>query len=158
MLTKGIHKKVNIAHEPGEWLDIRKVSSGYIDVARDIEGRKQAKTIKDMGGLSAMPSFKRCPKCAGQQEEGHECNPLDMFAKEERDKNPAAVDATALDRKTMLNAGILAWSYDDEVSEESVAALDEPTADWAFREIVSYVNETATVEAKKDATKSSTSS
>lgn len=160
MLTKGIAKKIELPHEPGEWLEIRKVSSGYIDVAREIASRRSARSIKDMGGIGSFDvgGIKRCPKCSSELVEGHECNPLDVFAKEERDKNPAAVDATSLDRKTMLNAGIHAWSYDEKVTEETIADLDEPTADWAFREIVSFLNETQTVGAKKEGTKTSTSS
>ncbi len=160
MHTKGIAKKVELPHEKDAWIEIRKVSSGYIDVARDLQLRRNNRSIKDMGGLSGLDigGIKRCPKCSNQLEDGHECNPLDVFAKEEREKNPAAVDATALDRKTMLNAGIHAWSSDLEVSEETIADLDEPTADWTFREIVKFVNETQTVEAKKEGTRTSTDS
>ncbi|MCH8902058.1 MAG: hypothetical protein IIC88_07135 [Chloroflexi bacterium] len=158
MLTKGITKKIDHPHEPGQWVVIRKASSGYIDLAREAFTRRASRSIKDMGGLGGMPNFKRCPKCGAQQEDGHECNPLDLFAKEEREKNPSAVDATTLDRKIMLNAAIASWSEDEQVNEESVAYLDEFTADWLFREIVSYVNEDMTAEAKKDETKTSSSS
>jgi hypothetical protein len=158
MHTKGMTKTLDHPHEEGQWVKIRKVSSGYLDVAREIFSRRTSRNIKDMGGLGGLGNIKRCPKCSGQAEEGHECNPLDVFAKEEREKGPAAVDASMLDRKTMLNAAITAWSTECEVSEENVADLDEFTADWLFREIVSYVNEGMTAEAKKGATKPSSSS
>ena len=158
MHSKGITKKLDHPHEPGEWVTIRKVSSGYLDQAREAFARRSSRQIKEMGGLASLPSFTRCPKCGGQQEEGHECNPLDVFAKEERAKGPSAVDATTLDRKVMLNAAIASWSSKQEVNEESVADLDEFTADWLFREIVSFVNEDMTVEAKKEQTKTSSSS
>jgi hypothetical protein len=158
MHTKGITKKLDHPHEEGQWVTIRKVSSGYLDIAREAFSRRSSKTIKDMGGLGSMPPFKRCPKCAGQLEDGHECNPLDVFAKEERAKGPSAIDAATLDRKAMLNAAIISWSADMKVNEDSVADLDEFTADWLFREIVSYVNEGMTAGAKKGQTKSSGSS
>lgn len=158
MHTKGITKKLDHPHESGEWVTIRKVSSGYLDLAREAFSRRGSRQIKEMGGLGSIPNIKRCPKCAGQQEDGHECHPLDVFAKEERMKNPAAVDASMLDRKVMLNASITSWSSDEDVNEESVADLNEFTADWLFREIVSFVNEDMTVEAKKEATKPSSSS
>jgi hypothetical protein len=81
-----------------------------------------------------------------------------VFAKEERERNPSAVDAATLDRKVMLNAGIASWSSDQKVDEESVADLNEFTAEWLFREIVSFVNEDMTAEAKKEETKLSSSS
>ena len=158
MHSKGITKKLDHPHEQGEWVTIRKVSSGSLDLAREAFSRRASRSIKEMGGLASLPNFTRCPKCGGQQEEGHECNPLDVFAKEERAKGPSAVDATTLDRKIMLNAGITSWSSDEEVNEEWVADLDEFTADWLFREIVSFVNEDMTVEAKKEQTKTSSSS
>ena len=111
-----------------------------------------------MGGMGNMPNFKRCPKCDAQVEDGHECSPLDVFAKEERERNPGAVDATTLDRKTMLNAAVTSWSSDVEVDDESIADLDEFTAEWLFREIVSFVNENMTVEEKKEETRPSSSS
>ena len=158
MHTKGINKKLDLPHEAGEWIEIRKVSSGYVDAARDIASRKAQRGIKDMGGIANLTSndLKRCPKCDAQLIEGHQCNPLDVFAKEEREANPSVVGATLLDRKTMLNAGIIGWSAEVKVGEESIADLDETTAYWAFQEIVNYVNETQTVEAKKGGTKSST--
>ncbi len=158
MHTKGITKKLDHPQEEGQWVTIRKVSSGYLDVARETFSRRTSRNIKEMGGLAGLGNFKRCPKCSGQLEEGHQCNPLDVFAKEEREKGPAAVDASMLDRKTMLNAAITSWSADVEVNEENVADLDEFTADWLFREIISYVNEGMTAEAKKGTTRPSSSS
>ena len=158
MHTKGLTKRLAHPREEGEWVTIRKVSSGYLEVAREVFSRRTSRNIKEMGGLGGLGNFKRCPKCGGQLEDGHECNPLDVFAKEEREKGPAAVDATTLDRKTMLNAAITSWSAEMEVNEESVADLDEFSADWLFREIVSFVNEGTTIEAKKAPTKPSSDS
>ena len=158
MHTKGLTKKLDHPHEEGEWIIIRKVSSGYLDQARETFSRRSSRTIKEMGGMGNMPNFKRCPKCDAQQEEGHECSPLDVFAKEERVKNPSAVDATTLDRKTMLNAAVTSWSSEVEVNEKEVADLDEFTAEWLFRQIVSFVNENMTVEAKKEETRPYSSS
>jgi hypothetical protein len=158
MHTKGITKKLDHPHEPGEWVIIRKVSSGYIKLAEEAFARRTSRSIKDMGGFGNVPNFKRCPKCGAQQENDHECSPLDVFAKEERERNPSAVDAATLDRKVMLNAGIASWSSDQKVDEESVADLNEFTAEWLFREIVSFVNEDMTAEAKKEETKLSSSS
>ncbi len=35
MHTKGITKKLDHPHEPGEWVVIRKVSSGFLDLTRE---------------------------------------------------------------------------------------------------------------------------
>lgn len=158
MHAKGLTKRLDHPHEPGEWVVIRKVSSSYLDLARETFSRRSARSVREMGGLAGMPNIKRCPKCGGQQEDGHECNPLDVFAKEEREISPSAVDAASLDRKVMLNAAITSWSSDEEVNEESVGDLTEFSADWLFREIVSFVNEDMTAEAKKETTKPSSSS
>ena len=158
MHTKGLTKRLDHPNEEGEWVTIRKVSSGYIKLAREEAERRGQRSIREMGGLGNMPNFKRCSKCDGQQEDGHQCNPLDLFAKEERVKNPSAVDATGLDRTIMLNAAVTSWSSEVEVNEKEVADLDEFTAEWLFRQIVSFVNENMTVEAKKEETRPSSSS
>ena len=158
MHTRGITKKLDHPHEEGEWVIIRKVSSGYLDLAKETFTRRSSRQVREMGGMGSLLNFKRCPKCGDQQQEGHECSPLDVFAQAERAKNPAAVDATTLDRKTMLNASITSWSSEVEVNEEEVADLDEFTAEWLFREVVSFVNENMTVEEKKEGTRPSSSS
>lgn len=49
---------------------------------------------------------------------------------------PAKADAIAsYDRLYLLNHGLTSWSYGDTVDVEE---LDEPTADWAAREILAY--------------------
>jgi hypothetical protein len=44
---------------------------------------------------------------------------------------------TAYDKRYLLTHGIAAWSY-GEFLPDLIEALDEPTADWAAREILSY--------------------
>ncbi len=158
MHARGQTKRLEHPNVDGEWVEIRKVSSAYIKLAGEMNERRGQRGIKEMGGLRNLPDIKRCPKCDAAQADGHECNPLDVFAKEERAANPAAVDIGKLDRKIMLDAAITSWSSDEKVNEESIGDLTEFTADWLFREIVSFVNEDMTAEAKKGKTKTSSSS
>ena len=158
MHTRGQTKRLEHPNEAGAWVEIRKVSSAYIGLARETNMRRGQRSIREMGGLKNLPDVKRCPKCDTAQADGHECNPLDVFAKEERTANPAAVDIGALDRKIMLDAAITSWSSDEEVNDESIGDLNEFTAEWLFREIVSFVNEDMTAAAKKEKTKPSSSS
>jgi len=71
-------------------------------------------------------------------------NALQEVGREQK-QDPAA----KYDKGTVLGWGIVKWSYDAEVSKENIDALDEKTADWAFREILS-LNEPRTEDEQKN--------
>ncbi|HET6498164.1 MAG TPA: hypothetical protein VFH17_03815 [Coriobacteriia bacterium] len=120
MLTSKISKTVDIPHEPGEWLTIRRLSGKAIERARSEFSREVIGVFgRDM--LEGMKS----------QADADEAAP-------ETEPNPLA----GLDVSTVLRCGITAWSYGKRVQPEQVDDLDEVTRDWAAREIIALGSET----------------
>ena len=131
MLTIGITDKLDIPHEPGEWIEIRKLSWKHLADAR--KGRQETvfATVRAMGGevLNALPS--RCSKGCGEEKHDGACPPPAERA------DPSATDPTnEFDIETLLQSAIIAWSYEEPVSRETVNDLNEPTTKWLAGEIV----------------------
>lgn len=123
-IITNITRRAPVPHEPGEWLDIKRLSWRQLEHADSVQQDKLLPQMKKMGGdlIGAL---------------------RDVGKKQEQD--PVA----KYDRGTVLEAGIAGWSYDAQVNKENIDALDEATADWAFREILA-LNEPRTEEEKKN--------
>ncbi len=113
MLITGITKRVEIPHEPGEWMEFKKLSWRQIEVAASVYSDNALKRIKEMGG-DLLASLRK----------------LDSKEKEQ------AKDIPRYDKGTVLEAGIIKWSYNAKINKETIGELDEITAEWAFNEIL----------------------
>ena len=108
-------QRLDIPHEAGEWMEILPLSWAHLEVARRL---KTEDAIKQASLLDAA-MLKNIQSVAAD-------NP-----------SAAASAGDGLDKGTVLEHGITAWSYQIEVSAENVRALDEATAMWAFDAIAS---------------------
>lgn len=133
MLTKGITDKRDIPHEPGEWIEIRKLSWIDLDDAREARQAAVFGNVKAMGGevMAALP--KRCKKGCGEEKHDGACPPP-----EERADDSAADPTNEYDQNIMLHRGIVAWSYEEPSSGANIDTLDEVTAHWIHGELVVY--------------------
>lgn len=123
MLTHKIIRRVELPHEPGAWIDVRQLSYLQLDFAREI-GATQA--LERMGKIT--------PELRQQLAEARVA-----IARAQGDDVSVLVAGDPLagyDVQTLLQAGIVAWSYDDPVTPQSVDELDEKTADYVARELV----------------------
>ena len=112
-LTTSFSKRVEIPHEPGEWMEVKRLSWRQEDMAKEIKAENLLKQMKAMGP-DMVASVRKTAR--GQEA------PKDRKAD--------------LDQLFVLQAGIISWSYDEEVSQETIERLDSETADWAFNEIL----------------------
>lgn len=105
-------QQIAVPHESGQWLEVHPLSWADLESARRVQTESAIKQ-------AAMFSAETIQSLQGQAQGAAEMDPGD-----------------SLDKASVLNAGIKNWSYDDPVSPENIARLDEPTAQWAFDEIV----------------------
>lgn len=132
MLTIGITDRRDIPHEPGEWMEFRKLSWKQLQDAREARQEAVFGKVKQMGSevMGALP--KTCRRCGEEKHDGP-CPPA-----EQRADASAADPTNEYDRDTLLHAGIVQWSYEEGVTDATIDELDEPTAAWAHAEIVAY--------------------
>lgn len=123
-LVTDIVRRVDIPHETGEWMELKRLSWRQLEKAEEIQSDSLLPKMKKMGGdiINALQEV-------GKKQE------QDLTAK--------------YDKGAVLGWGIVSWSYDAEVNEGNIDALDEKTANWAFREILS-LNEPRTEEEQKN--------
>src|SRR3990172_11779280 len=100
MLTYRVIKRVDVEHEPGAWIEVRLPSLHILERAKQAKSKQ---SISLMSGIDV--DFSR----------------LQGFT--------AADQAERLeyDWLTLLQACILVWSYEEPVTPENVAELDEVT-------------------------------
>lgn len=122
-------RRVEIPHEPGEWMELKRLSWRQLELAKDVASSDALKRIKSVGGDMMIA----LQKYGNEQKKG-------------KDRDPAS----QYDRGIVLEAGVAGWSYDAELKKESIDALDEETAEWAFREILS-LNKPRSEEEQKNA-------
>ncbi|HXO85229.1 MAG TPA: hypothetical protein VN803_06865 [Gemmatimonadales bacterium] len=135
-------QRVEIPHEPGNWIEFRKPSGAVVREARRVVESEGRKGVRDFGaeivkaftgGDDDDAAVRRTAKLAKQQE-----------------YDPSSFDRTtllagcALDGKDVKGA-IVAWGGDSytgadgkavPVMRESVDDLDEATAQWAHEYVV----------------------
>lgn len=134
-LVRGQTLRLDIPHEPGEWVEIKKLPWGLLDGAREARTRAVILRAKDMG-----PELMASLRDAGKREDVQEA---------------LADEVNEYDRGFLFEHAIAAWSYDAPVSD--VADLDEVTADWLAREIVQFNSRRRTDAEQLDAMLPSTS-
>jgi 23S rRNA U2552 (ribose-2'-O)-methylase RlmE/FtsJ len=125
MLISNQAQRVDIPHEPGEWMEIKKLSWRQLVLAADIQTDETISRLKKIGG--------------------------DLFKSLTTEKAKQETDSSLkYDRGFVLEAGICRWSYDADVNKENIEKLDEQTAKWAF-DAITGLNKPLTDEERKNA-------
>ncbi len=117
MIIGTVVTRLDVPGEPGEWVEIRKLSHKAL---------AQAAQARSETGLAAMRALGSDLLLALQQ--ARTAAP---------DDSAAATDAAAgYDRDVVLQRGVVRWSYGVPVAPDALADLDEATARWLASEIV----------------------
>jgi hypothetical protein len=103
-------------------ITVRKLSGSQIDQAHEVKNAAQVKSLRALGGelMSAMRS------------------PEDVEAAKAKNaaKDKRQVRIEALDRSTVLVAGIDSWSDSKSLTPENVAGLEEDVSQKTFEAII----------------------
>jgi len=117
-LVTNLTHLVEIPHEPGQTLTVRRLSWRELEEAKAARGRKAIASFKDLGP-ELMEQLRRADRPEPEQSNG-----------------ASQRSAEDYDRGVLLRAGIVEWSYDAPVNEETVEQLDEETAAFAAEAIL----------------------
>ena len=111
LVDKSKTERLDIPHEPGEWIDIRAVTGAELDESGDQVTTKVVHQFADQ--LSSILSARRDP-----------------------DQKKSSDRKAGYDPAILLNYAITAWSYPVPVTKDSIALLDGKTRDWIWEEVV----------------------
>ena len=119
-LTSHIVKHIDLAHEPGQWVEARMPSKTILDKAALIDQRKSLENWKgvDFSGLEGF-----------------------VKSQSEQAQQKAKKASDSFDWPTVLGHCITAWSYDAEVTPENVADLDEVTVEAVMAALIPHEDE-----------------
>jgi hypothetical protein len=115
MLTSNLTERREVPHEPGSWFVFKLLSWKALEDARQA---RQIGALRSLSGLSDVVRDLQQARTNGEVL-ATETDPLNDY-----------------DRATLLKASVKEWSYDAPVNAETLADLDDVTAEWASREIL----------------------
>ncbi len=116
MLTKGITKRVELPHEPGAWIEVKLLGYRQLEAAKQKRLFDQIKIFRELGPQAPTvtpaidPDGPVVPVVP---------DPLNTY-----------------DQGMLLEAAIVAWSYDAKVTIDAIQSLDEQTAEYVARQVV----------------------
>jgi len=116
-----ITHKLDIPHEPNEWIEFKELGWRTLEAARETKARNSLMSFRDLG-----PEFFKTITTP---------TPVEGDAPEKAPE--AEADPTdTYDMSILLRSSIVAWSYSVPCNEGNIDDLDQRTASWAFKEII----------------------
>lgn len=122
MLTSGFVQTYEIPGEPGMTIELRLLSWSQLEKARRVALVAAVERMREIGGADGIAELQ---KLGAPSSNGAPADPLGEY-----------------DRLALLKMGVVRWSYDAEVTPETLGDLDEATARWATRIIAGLETET----------------
>ena len=109
MALVGKTERRDIPGEDGEWIDFRKLTGGELDQAEEVQTQRSLAMVKGLDP-AAVSAIRTDPSVAVV----------------------AAPDpAAAYDKATLVQYGVVAWSYGEDCNERNKKRLEAATRDWA---------------------------
>ena len=123
--------KLDIPHEPGEWIEASALSWSVFQEAEDVATSRAAERsalILKSAGPDAVRAL------AGMDQADAETPAGDKY-----------------DRRTVLQGAIKSWSYSEPPTPENIDALDPETASWLFDVVIAANTRSKTLGEKSSA-------
>lgn len=106
-LTHKVTTRIDLPHEPGQWIEARLPSKLILDRAEQARQRRAAQMARDFGA-DMFQALRGLTVDAAERE---------------------AAPGDSVDWYTLLTDCITAWSYDEPVSADAIGGLDAETVD-----------------------------
>ena len=126
LVTKDTTEQVPIPHEDGQWMQFRRLSWLEMTEAAETAERRSVKKMTQFGSeaVGAIIASHEKTAAATADTDG------------DGDATPTkAPTVGSYDRESLLESGIVAWSYEEKVSQKTIKQLDAKTARWAAEQI-----------------------
>lgn len=109
-------KVLDVPGDPDQTITIRMLAPESLEQAAKLQQRKVMQDVRDMGGMAILKEFEDL-KATGA--DARAADPLLQF-----------------DRVTLLEKGIMGWTYEPKVSRVTCADLTEDVAEFVARAIL----------------------
>src|SRR5262245_17579226 len=112
-------RTLEVPDDPPHTVTIQKLAGRHVEQARREQQVESIAYVKRVGGIAEFRQQVATVDPTGEQVAAVAHDPARLYA-----------------RSVVLEKGITAWTYDDPVTPETIADLDEPAADWLFHAIL----------------------
>ena len=116
MLARNDEWQVDLPHEAGQWVRLRRLSGRQLERAAEVRSNDALESMRSLGDLL------KDTVTTEAQAEGAKQLQLDPTRK--------------YDRWTVLHFGLKAWSYPEPCSKENIDELDDQTIDFIVRQLI----------------------
>lgn len=128
MLTNLITEQLDLPHEEGAWIKVRKPSALVLREARSVAHAAWKESLADYSSVDPA-LLAKIVETRVQDTNGN-------------GKEPEPVDPlTGYDDMTLVRACVIEWSYDVPVTPDTIAELDEETILFVARSLVPKADE-----------------
>ena len=126
LVTKDTTEQVPIPHEDGQWMQFRRLAWLEMVEAAETAERRSVKKMTQFGSeaVGAIIASHEKTAAATADTDG------------DGDTTPTkAPTVGSYDRESLLENGIVAWSYNETPSPKTIRQLDAETARWAAEQV-----------------------
>lgn len=113
--------RMEVPHEPGEWIDVRQLGYTELEACRDAVTKKFFDNLRTMG-TDVVAQFTQMQQAQPE-----------LIAEAQAAKDAAQPDQ--FDRTLLFQKSVVAWSYQPAFTPDLLPQLDERTAEWLYRAI-----------------------
>jgi hypothetical protein len=115
VFTSRITDTIDIPHDPGQSVTIRKLAPRHLEMAAKAQQLKAIGDLKEMGG----PAFMKELQGLSDEQRKAVTDPMQRY-----------------DRLTLIAKGVTAWTYPEERIAENFEDLDDQTAEFIARAVL----------------------
>ena len=117
--TSSITETIQMPHDPGGFVVIRKLAPRHLDAAQKESQRKSLQAFRDMGGVAVFKEIQ------------------DIKTDDKKKDEKAADPLLGYDQISLLQSAIVSWSYEEDPKNVDVLDdIDEDTRDLLARAIL----------------------
>lgn len=124
VFTSHVTKRVEIPHDAGAFVVLRKLAPKHLDAAAKSNQRQSLDDLNALGGPAILKAIREMESDAKK--------PIEEIAKAAVKSDPL----TSFDRIVLMQKGITSWSYDAPLTVESFEDLDDETAAFLAGEVL----------------------
>ena len=126
LVTKDTTEQVPIPHEDGQWMQFRRLARLEMVEAAETAERRSVKKMTQFGSEAVWAIIASHEKTAAATAD----------TDGDGDTTPTkAPTVGSYDRESLLENGIVAWSYNETPSPKTIRQLDAETARWAAEQV-----------------------
>lgn len=125
-------KTLEVPNDPGQTITIKALPRRHLEASARASQLDSLEQLKQFGDLLEMQ--KAIEAIRTPDDKAPDQAPVDRAGESEESALPDPLNN--YDRHTLIKPAVVAWSYPEEITDDTLADLDEDTEEWLAREVL----------------------